>query len=204
MRETDPVILLLARQERADRERERHGHPDVAEVQQRWMHRHERMVLEQRIGPRPIGRHRRHDPERIRRSDEQEIEERPDAQQRGRRVGHERAFAVPVQVHHERAVHRQHEPPEQDRALERAPERDDRVEERRRAAPHLRHVADAEVVRDERVHHSERRQREQPEGGVHGGVRSLDELAPARASADEAHHAAEDRDAERHGDGARA
>ena len=49
--------------------------PDVAQVEERRMHRHERMVLQQRIRSRSVGGHGEHRMERVRRAHEQDQEE---------------------------------------------------------------------------------------------------------------------------------
>ena len=76
-------------QVRRERNRERHAHADVAEVEHRRMDDHQRMVLQQRIRPRPVGRYRRRRRrERIGRAGDQEGEEDPDDEERPEHVAH--------------------------------------------------------------------------------------------------------------------
>ena len=143
---------------RADRKRERHRHPHVAEVQQRRMHRHQNVVLQQRIRPRTIGRNRKH----VAGTDS------PGRRAESRRTARRTAAPSPhtgrdcpaarrlIETTRQR-VERQHPSPEENRPLERAPQRNDRVEQRRRTAAHLRHVRHREVVRHQRHEHRDRR-----------------------------------------------
>ena len=75
-RRDEPALVELAREQRADRKRERHREPDVSEVQERRMGEHVR-VLEARCHARAV-RRRRLRRERAGHGDEQEREERRD------------------------------------------------------------------------------------------------------------------------------
>ena len=72
----DPALVGAAGEQRAHAERERHGQPDVAEVEERRVREHVR-VLQARVEARALGR-RRLRPERARDDDEHEREERRD------------------------------------------------------------------------------------------------------------------------------
>jgi hypothetical protein len=127
--------------------------------------RHEHVVLQQRVGPPPVGEpgRRVEAPERVGRRQQQEEEERGDAEQHQQGPPDERVgqpVAEPPDDGHDEAG--QHQRPQQDRALERRPQRRE-VEQRRRAVrAHVGDVGDREVAGDERpLHGPERHDRAQ-------------------------------------------
>ena len=94
-RRDDPALVVAPCEQRAHRERERDGEADVAEVEQRRVGHHVR-VLEARVEPVAV-RRRRLRRERRRDDDEQEREEDGDAAEHGHDPGDEVAGGAPVQ-----------------------------------------------------------------------------------------------------------
>ncbi len=73
-----PPLAEPTRDQRGDGEGERDGEPDVPEVEHRRVDRHQRVVLQQRVRPRTVGRDGAdHGPERVGRSDHQARRRRP-------------------------------------------------------------------------------------------------------------------------------
>ena len=164
-RRDEPAIAALAEDERRDRIGERHRGEDVAEVEERRVQRHERMVLQQRVRPVPVLRRDRKTRERIRRRcrDEQQ-EERKHREHDGERGRRKAWNGQRAAERDEGGRAREDRRPEKDRPLEGRPEADDRVEERSLSRVVLGDVEDREVVRREREHHRERRDHDESKG----------------------------------------
>ncbi len=196
-RDPHPLVAHPARDERGDREGERHREPDEPEVQHRRVHGHQRVVLEQRqrtatrrpgalasvangvVGPRTSS----------------EIER---AHAEHRRKGPRERLGAPAAEpeRHRGEVSAEHEVPEQERALVRRPEREHLEERRRVAAGVRRDVLHREVVGQQPGEHREVRDHDEREQRVRGGSRALDERGPARPSADDPDDEAVDRERE--------
>ena len=146
-RRHDPPLVGAAGEERAHRERERHGEPDVAEVEQRRVGEHVR-VLQARHHPVAV-RPRRLDVERARDEAEHEGEEDGDQPEHGHRPRDQLARAA-VEPDGEPRVAREHEQPEHERALLTAPERGERIAERQLVARVLPDVDEGHVPPAER------------------------------------------------------
>ena len=140
-RDDDPALVDPPRGERGHRERERHGQPDVAEVQHRRVGDHVR-VLQARVHARAVGR-RRLRVERARDDDEQEGEEERDAADDRHGPGKDFTHEPPVEGDGSRGGAGEHEQPEQERALLPAPERGERVAVRELATRQARDVVEA-------------------------------------------------------------
>ena len=59
--------------QRTDCKRERHGHADVSQIQERRMHTQQDVILQQRVGCRTVERRRTHQMPRIGRTDQQDV-----------------------------------------------------------------------------------------------------------------------------------
>ena len=130
----EPAPVGAAADERRHRERERDREADVAEVEQRRVGEHVR-VLKRRNEAGAVARHLGDGLERARDEARREREERAGAAQERDEVGHQLARAPAVLVGHERREAAQDEQPEQQRALLARPERRDQI---RLAAPRAR------------------------------------------------------------------
>ena len=152
-RRPNPLLVQLAAEQRADREREWHGQSDVAEVQHRRMKTHQGVILQQRVGPRSIRRHRENLAERVHLRRKQPVKEQPNESHHAPGERDEPGIRLPVYERHEGSVRGEDQTPEQDRALEAAPQGDRRVVRRRLETSDARHVGHAEVMREKRDLH---------------------------------------------------
>ena len=167
----DPALVGAAGEERAHRERERNGEPDVAEVQERRVGEHVR-VLEARDHPSAV-HGRRLDAERARDEAEHEREEDGDQPEDRHRPGDQLPRAA-VEPHGEPRVAREHEQPEQQRAFLAAPEGRERVSQRKLVARVLPDVDEGHVAApegDEQDDGSDERHRESRQERVLGRER---------------------------------
>ena len=158
----DPELVGAAREQGADREGERDGEPDVAEVEQRRVGHHVRVLEARRQAAAVERRHLRH--ERRREHDDGEGEEDGDGAEHGHDPGDEVAGAAAVQEDRGGAVAGEDEQPEQERALLAAPEGRDRVAGRQLAARVGPDVDEREVVPDEGDDEHDRRDEGAAEG----------------------------------------
>ncbi len=185
-REPRPVVRpRLAGEDCAHRKRERHRHSHVAEVQQGWVHRHQDVVLEQRIGPRSVSWHRPHRLEGIGRTHEQDGEEQDDAEQRRRRERQQLPRSVPVNPGHRGSVECKHPGPEENGAFQRPPQRDDGEQQRCGTASDGRDIGDGKVVRHQRHDHRDRGDGHQDKVCVNGAVAKLNPVAASDTHPDE-------------------
>ena len=153
-----PALADPARDERGDGEGEGDGETDEAQVQDGRVERHQRVVLQQDVGPEPLaGTAPATVREGVGGSGHEAEEERRDDQGDERRPGHEWiAGLAPEPPHHGRDVAGQDEPPQQDRPGQRGPHPRDRVEQRCRPTVVGGHEGEREVVRDQRPLHGHR------------------------------------------------
>ena len=160
-RDPDPVVAHASGDQSRDRERERHGEPDEPQIEERRMRRHQRVVLQQRQRPVPVGRHRGERRERRRRPEDEQQVERDDPVHRRERPP-ERLGTPRAEPERDRGeVPAEDEVPQQERALVGRPQREDLEERRRRDARVRGDVADREVVRQQGDEH--RRVRDEDE-----------------------------------------
>ena len=146
-RRDDPALVGAAREQGAHRERERHRQADVAEVEERRVGHHVR-VLEARVEPGAVERrHLRR--ERARHDDEEEREADRDRCEHRRHPDDEVAGAVAVDPDGERGVPGQDQEPEEQRALLAAPERRQLVDAAERPVGVLGDVGEREVAAQE-------------------------------------------------------
>ena len=153
-----PSIADPASGEHADGEGEGHGEPDEADVEKGWMDGHQRVVLEQRVGPEP-GRDVRRGDERVGGPHHHPEEERGDhVEHQGGpsddRVGDE----SPVAPDEDDGEDGEDQAPQEDRSGQGGPQAGEGVQQRGHLAVVLRHEDDGEVVRDEGVLHGDRGQ----------------------------------------------
>ena len=161
-RRDDPALVVATCEQRSRREGERDGEADEAEIEQRRVGHHVR-VLEARVEPVAV-RRRRLRRERRRDDDEQECEEDGDAAEHGHHPGDEIAGGAPVHEQGGGRVAGQDQQPEQERSLLPAPEGRDRVAGGQLAARVLGDVDEREVVPDQRGDEDERGDDARPEG----------------------------------------
>ncbi len=141
-----PPLPQAAGDEGGDGKRERDGEPYVAQVQDRRVDQHQRVVLQQRVGTGAVQRDGADRAEGVGRTDEQAEEEDRHHQDAERGPRHDRVVAAAAEPpHHRRPEAGQHKGPEEDRPLEPAPQRRDRVNRRRGQAVVLGHVPEGEV-----------------------------------------------------------
>ena len=192
-----PALVELPREQCADRERERHREPDVAEVEERRMGEHVR-VLEARRHPGAVRRSRLRR-ERARDGDEEEREERRHGGEDGHDPHDQVARPRAVQAHGSGPEAGEDQQPEQERSLLAAPERGDRVRGRQRPARRPRDVLEREVVaqerrdeddggdgrRDERRHERVLRRAREPAATEVRSRRARDERVDGQAECDE-------------------
>ena len=184
----DPALSGLARDQRGQRERERHGETDIAQVQHRRVDRHHGM-LQQGVETLAV-RHRRD-----LRAGHDDLEgigvERDEAQEECLRRGHchdhvRDHVAVPPATRvdcHER-VRRGDPAPEQERSLLAAPPCGDLVEQVEIGVRSRRHVVEAEVVREDRVQEDPRSRRGHEPGTEDSALRTdfKERVAPQLAA----------------------
>ena len=192
----DPSGVELARDQRADRERERDGDARVAEVEHRRMDRHAG-VLELRVQAAAVRRDEAEPRERVRGEHHHGDEERRDRADDARHVGHQFAVLAAVGEHRERAPRRDDDRPEQQRALLPGVERRPRVVDREVAAGVGGDVLDAEIVREQRAHQGARGHEQQAPHHVDGALGARGHLRPALETAHERDRAPPDTDEER-------
>ena len=169
------------------------GHPRVAEVEERRMERHERMVLQQCVGSRALRPRRRNERERVARPGHDGEEEAVDDRQNGTDPWHKVTVALAVPMQHERRPARGEQRPEQDRALERGPEADGADERRRGGGVVLGHVEDAEVVAQQRDDHRHAAGEGGEEGADDGEARALGESGLSAPGGEDVGHDGVDR-----------
>ena len=150
----DPPLVRATGEQRAHREGERDRQPDVAEVEQRRVGHHVR-VLEARVQAGPVRRRRpawrTASPRRRAGTRRRPRRRRPPGRPRRR----DRARPA-VEQDRSRSVAGQDQQPEEERSLLPAPEGGDRVAGRQLAARVLRDVDEREVVADERREEDDR------------------------------------------------
>jgi hypothetical protein len=170
-RNAHEALVGALRGQRRHREGEGHGEADVAQIEERRVGHHVR-VLEAGIEPDAV---RRRGGRRERRGDEDEEEreerrERPQDRHSPRKdVGGEPS----VQGDGGRARSGEDEQPEEQRPLLSAPERRHRVTERKFARGVVGDVDEGEVVANERREEDDRRDAYRPESGEEGVGRRL-------------------------------
>ena len=122
------------------------------------MERHQRVVLQQHVGPEPVGRHRSGDgAERVGGTRHEPEEEGGHDEGDECRPGDEGVGGLAAEPpHHGHDVAGEDEPPQQDRPRQRGPHARDRVEQRRRPAVVGGDEGEGEVVGDERALHGHR------------------------------------------------
>ena len=160
-RAADPLRPQPPRDQRADRERERHREERVARVEHRRVDHHARMA-QQRVEPGALGRRRGQRDERRLEEHEQPAEEGAEAEQHGRRVGGDLAQPAARAKQDRAAPQRQQQHPQQQRALLRGPDRGQPVEQRRRGRGVGRDQLEGEVRAHERQLQDQHRDDEQP------------------------------------------
>ena len=116
---------------------------------------HEVVILQKRIGARPVDGRTGHRRERLRRARQKEAEESATSQPHADRVGHVLGVPVAILPGGDRDVRAHDQAPEEDRPFEGRPEADQRNPGRHRARAHVSHVAHAEVVGEKRVLHDQ-------------------------------------------------
>ena len=123
------------------------------------MKRHQDVVLQQRVGPRPVVADGHLEAlERVRRPNEQHEEEQHDHEHGEQRPAKQRVVDTVAELHH-RGDHVavEDERPQDDRALERRPQGREIEQRRRSARAVLGNEGHAEVTRDERTFHDHER-----------------------------------------------
>src|SRR6267143_777780 len=151
----DEVVAQPADEERGAGEAEGDRHPHVPRVEEGRVDDHQEVVLQERVGTRPVQRRTGHRRERLRRTGEQEAEEGAAREPDADRVRHVLGMLVPVLPGSDRDVHAHHQAPEEDRSFQRRPEADQRDPGGHRPRADVGHVAHAEVVAEERVLHEQ-------------------------------------------------
>ena len=155
-----PPLTDASGDQRTDREGERNGEADVAEVEHRRMERDQRVVLEQRVrSGAVVADGHRHGAERVGGPHHQREEEDAGGEHGQQRpTGQLVVQAIPEPVGDQRRVARQHQRPQQDRTLERRPHRRHVEQRRRPRRPVVGHVLHREVTRDQPALHRHRRE----------------------------------------------
>ena len=95
-----PAVPHPARGQHADGEGEGHGEADESDVEERRVDRHQRVVLEERVGPEALGHAGRGD-ERVGRPDHEAEEERGDDVEDERGLADDRVVRLPAVAPHE-------------------------------------------------------------------------------------------------------
>src|SRR5207247_8358650 len=180
----DPALVRLLREKRAHGEGERNRQADVAEVEERRVREHVR-VLQARHHPGPV-RGSNLGVERTRDEDEHEGEEGAHRSEDGHDPRDELARRSAGEPYGHGRVAGQDQQPEEERALLAAPERRQRVAPGEVAVRVLRDVREGEVASRESGEQDERGDGRCPEGGEERVPRREREAAPALASADRA------------------
>ncbi len=148
-----PAVPHPARGQHPDGEGEGHGEDDEADVEERRVDRHQRVVLEERIRSEPL-RHAGGGDEGVGRTDHEAEEEGGDDVEDERGVADDRIVReAAVAPHEDGRDDREYEAPQQDGPRQRGPHARDRVQQRRDRAVVLGHEHQREVVRHERVLH---------------------------------------------------
>ncbi len=144
-----PAVPHAARRQHADGEREGHGEDDEADVEERRVDRHQRVVLQERVGPEALG-HAGGGDEGVGGTDHQAEEEGRDDVEHERGVADDRVARLPaVAPHEDGRDDREDEAPQEDGPRQRGPHARDRVQERCDRAVVLGHEHQREVVGDE-------------------------------------------------------
>ncbi len=146
-RRDDPPLVGAPREQRPHRERERHGQAHVAEVEERRVRDHVR-VLQAGVQARTVERRRLSD-ERARDDDEEERERDRDASEDRCDPHDQVARPIPVDPDRERGVAGQDQEPEEQRPLLPTPHRGKLVRARERPVGVLGDVGEGEVVAEE-------------------------------------------------------
>ena len=196
-RDAHPRVTHPPRDQRGDRERERHREPDEPEVQERRVRRHQRMVLQQRERAAPVGRSGGERRERRRGPQDQDQVERRDAEHHRERPREGLGAAATEPEGDRGQVATEDEVPQQQRALVRGPECQHLEEGGGRAAGVRRDVAQREVVREQRREHREVRDDDEREQRVRRRARALDHARAAGPRADDRGRHPVDREGER-------
>ena len=178
-RRDDPALVGATGEECAHRERERHRQADVAEVEERRVRHHVR-VLEARVEPGAVERgHLRR--ERARHGDEEEREPDRDRGEHRRHPDDEVAGAVAIDPDGERGVPGQDQEPEEQRAFLPAPERRQLVDAAERPVGVVGDVGEREVAAQEPGREHGGRDDRRAEGRDQGVARRLGEpTSPSR------------------------
>ena len=149
-RRRGPAGVEAARDERGHREGVGDRERDEAGVEQRRVGEHVG-VLEERVEPAPVGRHRPDALEGVAGPDEDDQEERGDGREDAEDPRHQLRVAPAVLPGDEAGEAHEHPLPEQQRSLERRPEPGDPVVERGAERAVVGHVLEAEVAGHEGV-----------------------------------------------------
>ena len=151
-----PAVPHPARGQHADGEGEGHGEDDEADVEQRRVDGHQRVVLEERVRAETLGRAGRGD-EGVGGPDHEAEEEGRDDVEDERGPADDRVGRLaPVAPHEDGRDDGEDEAPQQDGPGQRGPHAGDGVQQRRDRAVVLGHEDQREVVGDERVLHGAR------------------------------------------------
>ncbi len=177
-----PASVGAAADERGHRERERDREADVAEVEQRRVREHVR-VLQRGHEAGAVARHLGDGVERARDEARREREERAGAAEEGDEVRHQLARAAPVLVGDERREPAEHEQPEQQRALLARPERRDQVRLGHLARGVLGDAREAEVVAHDGRHEHARGDGDADEAAGERAPRTRDQALVVHARA---------------------
>ena len=191
-----PGGVDLAVDQRGDRERERDREADIAEIEQRRMHR-EPDVLQDRVEVAPLGRRLRDAQERVRGDQDEEIERAGDPGLHGEHVGAQCVRQVSSEQRDQRAEDAQDQHPQQHRAFVIAPHAGELVDERHRRVRILEHVQHREIGAD--VSRGERAERGRREGELRERGRAGDthQGRVVRARAPQRHRRLDQRERER-------
>ena len=152
--EMQPAIFDLAGNQRRNRKSKWHGHADVTQIQDWWVEHHQQVILQQRVGPRPIGYPWWADDEGVRWPVRQKKEVRKHDEQHCHCPTDEwfvEPFAHPP--HGRCYIPRQDQHPHQNRTLEGAPHGRKVVQSRRGRRTNFLHIQQRKVARNHRPFH---------------------------------------------------
>ena len=177
--------------ERGDREGERHGEAHVAQIEERRMEDHAR-VLQQRIEVRALGGRREEAQERVGGEQHEEEEAHADEAEHARHAGDHLGGQAAGAEGDRGAPPSERHRPEEDRAFVRAPGRGHLVVPGQKRVGVVRHVEDGEVRQVERVGKAANGHRAEERVGGSGGTGDRHQRAVALGSADKREHALDD------------
>ena len=141
----DPFFAGIFHDERAQREGEGHGEPDVAEIKHGRVNHH-LGILQQRIQAVTVGGNcSLHDGERVRREVQQRQEEDLHARQNHRRVSEEARVGLVAQPQHE-SISGEQQRPEQQRTFLAGPQHGELIRTGQIAIAVVEDVGDGEIV----------------------------------------------------------